>query len=225
MCGRYTLTKSPAEAFKNAKVDHVPHLSARYNIAPGQQICAVIRDPEANNRKMARLLEWGLIPSWTKERLPGRALINARAETIGEKASFRDAVRYRRCLIPADGYFEWRQNPDATKTPCYIRMIDARVFFFAGIWESWLGPGEEAVDSCAIITTGTCKLLKSIHQRMPVILEADKAVAWMNMNICKPGDLQHLMSAFPDDQMTFYPVSPSVNSPRNDNPDCIRQAE
>lgn len=225
MCGRYTLTKSPEEALHLAGVDHTPDTPPRYNIAPGQQIYAVIRDPEINNRKMVRLLEWGLIPSWTKQRLPGRAMINARAETVGEKPSFRDAVRYRRCLIPADGYYEWKGSSAGSKTPCYITMKDSRVFFLAGIWESWLGPGEEAVDSCAIITTTANDSLASVHQRMPVILEAEKAIDWMDMNIFRSDALQTMLSPFNSSEMTFHPVSSLVNSPRNDHPDCIISVE
>ena len=218
MCGRFTLTadaKKLAESF----VDFTPPREnpPRYNIAPSQPVAVVAN---TGNNKIDFFV-WGLIPSWAKDPKIGNNLINARSETLAEKPSFRTAYRRRRCLILTDGFYEWRKNPDKTKTPMYIQLESREPFAFAGLWEQWVSPHGDEILSCTIITTQPNQFMAQIHNRMPVILPPQAYAQWLDPAEQKPDILQPLLKPYPAEEMTAYPVSTQVNNPRNNAPDCI----
>jgi putative SOS response-associated peptidase YedK len=200
-------------------------MSPRYNIAP-TQLVAVIAN---NGKNMLEFYRWGLIPSWAKDSKAGSRMINARAETLAEKPAFRTAFKRRRCLIPADGFYEWRlpaKNADApgrkTKTPIYLRLKSGEPFAFAGLWETWQPEGGEPVLSCTIITTTPNSLVEKIHDRMPVILKPEAYEQWLAQGEQAPEKLARLLKPYPASGMTAYAVSPLVNSPAVDTPEIIR---
>ncbi len=219
MCGRFTLTIDPLhlqEAFPWAVIPD--NLVPRFNIAPSQPV-AVIPNTGDNTLSMYR---WGLIPSWSKDVSIGERMINARSETLAEKPSFRNAYRRRRCLILADGFFEWKQSPSMkTKQPIYIKLKAAQPFAFAGLWELWSAPDGSEIHSCTIITTQPNSLLEPIHNRMPVILSPKSYNMWLTINDMLPTQLNELLVSYPADEMIAYPVSKLVNSPQNDSPELI----
>ncbi len=220
MCGRFTLTISPEElAAAFPWLSLPPGASAapgRYNIAPGQPVAVVAND---DDRRLDYFL-WGLVPFWSKD--PRRGFINARAESLAEKPSFKAAYRYRRCLIFADGFYEWRRLPGKkTKQPYYIHLKDSRPFAFAGLWERWQSPDGSELLTCAIITTQANELLRPIHNRMPVILPENAYAQWLAPGEGDPARLQPLLRPYPPDQIEAYPVATLVNSPTNDAPECI----
>ncbi len=214
-------------------------LPLRFNIAPSQPVAAIRimpcdqtmaaeEDMAASNKaapdKRRRLsaLRWGLIPSWAKDQSIGYKLINARSETIDTKPSFRSAFRHRRCLILADGYYEWQKAASsARKQPYYIRMLDDSPFALAGLWESWPAGDGSTLESCTIITTEANELTQSIHPRMPVILAPADHAIWLDPTLEKAAGVKELLRPFPSDLMTSFPVSTLVNSPRHDTPECI----
>ena len=219
MCGRFTLIR--LSDFTNLfpwilPPDSPP--SPRYNIAPAQPVAVVPNKP----RPKVEFMHWGLIPSWAKDPAIGNRMINARAETLAEKPSFRTALRRRRCLIPADGFYEWRKDPGGkTKTPMFIRLKSGRPFAFAGLWDIWHDPGGSAVTSFTIITTTPNELMKTIHDRMPVILPEDHYRQWLAPGEAAAEDLQELLAPYPTDQMSAVAVSRAVNNPGHDARDCI----
>jgi putative SOS response-associated peptidase YedK len=222
MCGRYTLAESPRKLAKRFAVPETPDLpfdGQRYNIAPTQQV-PIVRQRD-NAREMV-LAKWGLIPSWAKDMKIGNQLINARADTVATKPSFRSAFKARRCLIPADGFYEWQKTQDG-KQPVYIRMKDKEPFAFAGLWERWRPEEGEAVESCTIITTDANELMGPTHNRMPVILAPSDYATWLKMDE-KPEMLTALLKPFPPDQMEAYPISKLVNNPRNQGEKLIEPA-
>lgn len=209
----------------------------RYNIAPTQEILAVRVDAEKGEREAA-MLRWGLVPAWSKEAqggLPetgGPPMINARGESIAEKPSFRTAFRRRRCLIPADGFYEWQKIAGSTssksgkKQPYFIHYRDDRPFAFAGIWESWrakaqASPDALTLESCTIVTTSATKALESIHDRMPVILEPGDHALWLDPTVQDPAAVQHLVAPNDDKAIVAEPVSTHVNRVANDDPRCV----
>jgi putative SOS response-associated peptidase YedK len=198
----------------------------RYNIAPTQEILAVRVEP-ANGEREPAMLRWGLIPSWSKGPQTGAPMINARGETIAEKPSFRTAVRRRRCLVPADGFYEWQKTAGSTKKqPYYIHYRDDRPFAFAGLWESWKATAQASADvltinSCTIVTTSATKALESIHDRMPVILEPGDHALWLDPTVQDPAVIQHLIAPNDDNAIIAEPVSTHVNRVANDDPRCI----
>jgi putative SOS response-associated peptidase YedK len=219
MCGRFTLTadqKKLAESF--AGVDIPAGLTARYNIAPSQPVAVI-----ANNRpETLEFFQWGLIPSWAKDPAIGNKMINARGETLPEKPSFKTAYKRRRCLIPADGFFEWRKNPGSkSKTPMYIQVNEGQPFALAGLWESWQGPDGSNILSCTIITTAPNDFMADIHNRMPVILPPEAYALWLDPAERSPADLDPLLKPYPAELMSAYPVSTIVNNPRNETAECI----
>ena len=222
MCGRYSL-KTPADILaKHFQLAQVPPGKPRYNIAPSQLVVTV-KVPVHQNEREIGLARWGLIPSWAKDPSIGNRMIIARAETVSEKPAFRDAFARSRCLIPADGYYEWRRQGrmGQRKQPFYIRMRDARLFAFAGLWERWMGPDGKAVETCAILTTEPNAALKEIHDRMPVILDPKDYGQWLDPSIRQAALLQPLLCPYHDDALTAYPVSPHVNDPSHDDAACI----
>lgn len=220
MCGRFTLIADPNQLREIFPWVNIPfQLKPRYNIAPSQP-AAVIPNDGTNNLDF---FIFGLIPSWTKDTNKIYKMINARAETIDQKPSFRNAFKRRRCLIPVSGFFEWQKQEKASrKQPYYIRMKNNKPFAIAGIWEEWNAPDGSIVKSFAIITTQPNKLLRDIHNRMPVILPPDKWEQWMDTAEISPQVLKPLLKPYPSDQMLTYSVSTSVNRPENDHPECIQ---
>jgi putative SOS response-associated peptidase YedK len=219
MCGRFTLTVKKAELESAFPGVTIPQgMAPRYNIAPTQPV-AVIPN---NGLNRLDFFVWGLIPSWAKDPEIGNRLINARAETLAEKPSFRTAFRRRRCLIPADGFYEWRQEPgQKAKTPMYIRLASGKPFAFAGLWDLWNSPDGSEIYSCTIITTTPNSFMESIHNRMPVILPEEAYSQWLETGEVAPERLQGLLRPYPAEEMTAYPVSRSVNSPANESAECI----
>ena len=217
MCGRFTLSQS-AEAIASVfQLNQVPTLEPRYNIAPTQPVATVLQT-SARERQF-QLLRWGLIPAWAKDATMGSRLINARAETVAEKPSFRSAFRHRRCLVIADGFYEWRRQ-DGKKQPFYFRMQNQQPFAFAGLWEHWQDPKGEAINSCTILTTEANELLQQIHERMPVILNPKDYDMWLDPTM-QIEQLQQLLQPYSSAVMTSYPVSTKVNKPTNDTPELI----
>jgi putative SOS response-associated peptidase YedK len=222
MCGRFTLTVDPDQLREAMPWLEIPSgLRPRYNIAPSQPIAVVANNAE--NR--LDFFAWGLIPSWAKDTQIGNRMINARAETLSDKPSFRNAYRRKRCLILADGFYEWKaevKDGKQIKIPMYIRMMDGRPFAFAGLWDLWNSTDGSQIYSATIITTEPNEILKPIHNRMPVILPAETYPTWLTPSEMAAEKLQHLLKPYPPDLMTFYPVSRRVNDPANDNPDVIQ---
>lgn len=215
MCGRFVRARAAETYGDFFGVPNVPKLFASFNIAPTQQVLALrIQD----NAKAWAALRWGLIPSWAQDKK--RPLINARAETVGERPTFRDAFKKRRCLIVADGYYEWQATGKKAKQPYYFCLNDDRPFAFAGLWETWAKDGE-SMESCAIVTTKANDLGRPIHDRMPVILRDNEADAWIDPVVEEPKMLATLLRAFPAGLMTCYAVGPAVGNVRNNSPACV----
>ena len=223
MCGRFTLTTDPQQLRLGFPWLSVPdEITPRFNIAPTQPVAVVPND----GKNRLDFFTWGLIPSWAKDPSIGNRMINARAETLQEKPSFRTAFRRRRCLILADGFFEWRQDPgQKIKTPMYIRLKSEKPFALAGLWEIWNAPDGSQILSCTIITTEPNELMQPIHNRMPVILPESAYSAWLSPQEGDVSALQPLLTPYPAEAMLAYPISRLVNSPDNDVPEVIRPAE
>lgn len=222
MCGRFSLWLELTDLVKAFPGFLFPdEMKPRYNIAPTQPVAVVTNTPERG----VEFFRWGLIPFWAKDPSIGSRMINARSETVAEKPSFKAAFRRRRCLILADGFYEWQKVPGSQKkTPMYIHMADGHPFAFAGLWELWQ-PDTTPVLSCTILTTTPNELLQPIHNRMPVILPEDAYEFWLSAPELEKRKLQTYLRPFPSEAMVAYPVSPYVNSPANEGPDCIvRQA-
>ncbi|NEO95768.1 MAG: SOS response-associated peptidase [Moorea sp. SIO3G5] len=223
MCGRFTLTTIGVSLARALNLDDVPTQEARYNIAPTQLVATVL-NPSNDSERQWQLLRWGLIPSWAKDIKIGAKLINARAETVAEKPAFRSAFRRRRCLVVADGFYEWRRK-DGKKQPLYFQIKDKRPFAFAGLWERWKNPAGEIIASCTIITTVANDLISPIHDRMPVILEPSDYDLWLHDQVSQRELLQPLLIPYDAQKMSVYPVSTTVNNVRNNSPDCIIPVE
>ena len=211
MCGRFTLHSKDRIKFKTVTALDLS-FEVRYNIAPGQQILAIA---DFGNGIEGRMLTWGLIPSWSTD---GKGFINARAETLEERPSFSESFRWRRCLIPANGFFEW-QRKGREKRPFYIYPLDDNRVMFAGIWDMWRTRGEP-ITSCAIITTAANKLVSELHHRMPAILPNDLHEAWLDRRTNRV-ELLPMLAPYPSEQMKAHPVSSSLNSPDYDSPDLL----
>ncbi|MBD1831417.1 SOS response-associated peptidase [Cyanobacteria bacterium FACHB-472] len=219
MCGRFSQSKSAETIAQVFQVNNVPPLTPRYNIAPTQQIQTILQNAEQSEREF-KMLHWGLIPSWAKDSKMGARMINARAETVTEKPSFRAAFKQRRCLILADGFYEWQQQ-EKNKQPFYFRMNDEHPFAFAGLWEHWKSGDGEVIDSCTILTTEPNDLMRPVHNRMPVIIEPKDYDLWLDTEVKKPELLQPLLRSYSAEEMTAYPVSTKVNKPVNDSAELI----
>jgi len=219
MCGRFTLTVDPADLQDNFGHYNFPsRFAPRFNIAPTQPVLAIPND----GKNKADFFVWGLIPSWAKDPSIGNRLINARGETLAEKPSFRGGYKYKRCLILADGFYEWKQQPGTkTKVPHFIHMKDRQPFAFAGLWDEWLGSDGSQVRSCTIITTEPNELMATLHDRMPVILPSDTYTQWLDTTPQTPESLQPLLKPYPTEGMAAYPVSTLVNNPKNDRAECV----
>lgn len=222
MCGRYTLAvQLDLIADRFACVAEFAQVTPRYNIAPGQMALAVVQEDD----RRLRMMKWGLVPSWAKEQSIGYKMINARAETLHEKPSFRKALEQRRCIIPADGFYEWKKEPDGRgKTPMRIILKDRSLFGLAGLWDRWMSPEGQELQTYTIVTTTPNELVARVHNRMPVILDSAAEERWLSTRGLDPHYLAELLRPFPSDQMEMYPVSRAVNNPRTDTPDCIALA-
>jgi putative SOS response-associated peptidase YedK len=219
MCGRFTLTVDPAQAQENFNNFTFPEKFApRFNIAPTQPILAIPNDEKFT----ADFFIWGLIPMWAKDPSIGNRLINARAETLAEKPSFRGSLKYKRCLILADGFYEWKSSDGKkSKTPFFIHMKDRKPFAFAGLWDSWNSPEGSQLKTCTIITTEPNELMSLLHNRMPVILHPRDYDKWLDPSSQTPDQLIPLLKPFPAEMMDAYPVTPLVNKPANDTPELV----
>lgn len=220
MCGRYTAAADPKTFAEQFDVEWTaPFHPPRYNAAPTQLLPVVLNE----DRRRIQLLRWGLIPSWAKDESIGNRMINARAETLAEKPSFRAALKRRRCLVLADGFYEWRKI-GREKTPMRIMLASKAPFAFAGLWEQWTSPAGETLRTFTIVTTSANELLATIHDRMPVILRPGDTAAWLDestsvanaLSLCKP---------YPTAELSAYPVSSRVNSPRVDDASLIEPAD
>ncbi len=223
MCGRFTLTADPA-ALQSAFpwITIPPEISPRYNIAPTQPVAVI---PNDGQNRMDYFV-WGLIPFWAKDPKIGNRMINARSETLAEKPSFKNAYKRRRCLILADGFYEWQRRPGSkTKVPYYIRLESGEPFAFAGLWEEWHSPDGSEIKSCTIITTEPNSLVARVHNRMPVIMAPAGYEDWLDPGERSPESLNELLGPFPALEMMAYPISRKVNSPANDSPDVIEPVE
>jgi putative SOS response-associated peptidase YedK len=217
MCGRFTFAISPELLAEIFGVTILEGLPKSYNIAPTQQVIT-IRSNGSGNR--AAFMRWGLVPSWAKDTSIGSRMINARSETAHEKPAFRTAIRFRRCIIPASGFFEWIEE-GGKKQPLYIRMKNDSIMALAGIWDHWKNPEGERQDTCSILTTTSNRLIQTIHDRMPVILHPEEYDLWLDREVTEPEKLLFLYQPYPPDLMEMHEVSPLVNNVRNDSPACI----
>jgi putative SOS response-associated peptidase YedK len=219
MCGRFTLAIDPADLQDSFPEFTFPsQITPRYNIAPTQPILVLPND----GTKKADFFTWGLIPSWAKDPVIGSRLINARAETLAEKPSFRSAYKYRRCIIFADGFFEWQSIPGKTgKVPNLIRLKSGKPFALAGLWERWQSPDGSEIKSATIITTTPNELMAPIHDRMPVILPSHAYTRWLGVSPQFPVDLKDLLVPFPAGEMRAFHVKTLVNNPGEDRPEMV----
>ena len=222
MCGRYTQVRSWRELVDLYKITETAtplNLAARYNIAPTQDVPVVRNGPDGRGRELVSL-RWGLVPSWAKDIDIASRLINARAETVAEKPSFRDAYKQRRCLIPADGFYEWQKQSQGPKQPYYITSADGGPLTFAGLWERWEKAADgRPVETCTIITTEANERLKPIHHRLPVVLIADSHDAWLGVEGQR--NVAALLEPVSSGALEAIPVSTHVNNTRNDDPRCV----
>jgi putative SOS response-associated peptidase YedK len=225
MCGRFTLRVAASVIAEQFAVLDMPPFAARFNIATTQLVPVVRMRPDQGEpwRELV-WLRWGLIPSWATDPAIGGRLINARAETAATKPAFRAALRRRRCLVVADGFYEWQRSGRA-KQPYFIHLRDDRPFAFAGLWDAWEGPDQALLETCTLLTTEANPIVRPIHDRMPVILPAESHTAWIDPTIEEPKRLTSLLVPYPADQMVAYPVGTLVNSPRHEAADCIKPAQ
>lgn len=220
MCGRYELHTHPAAIALDFGIGTIPALVPRYNIAP-MQLVPVVRRSQAGPRELVAM-RWGLVPRWAKDPAIGARMINARSETIAEKPSFRTAYRRHRCLLPADGFYEWKAGAAGTRQPIHIGMKDGGLFAFAGLAERWLSPVGEVLDTCTIVTTQANALLSPLHDRMPVIVAAPDYERWLDVAHV---DVADLFAPFPAAAMLWYPVSTRVNSVRNEDASLVERVD
>lgn len=218
MCGRYSLAISIEKLIEYFDVEHLSELKPHYNIAPSQPILVVRMN---NHQKAFAFMRWGFIPAWLKEENISSQWINARAETLTEKPMFRHAFKHKRCLIPADGFFEW-QVKNKYKQPYYIRKKNREPFAMAGIWERWESKEGRVIESCAIITTEANQELQPIHHRMPVVLEPEQFNLWLNPDNVETDKLQSLLTPSTANKLDIYAVGSYVNKPTHDTEECIK---
>jgi putative SOS response-associated peptidase YedK len=222
MCGRFTLFADFNEIIDRFAIEAALEeelYNPSYNVAPSHSVLSVINDGQKNR---LGYLKWGLIPSWAKDEKMGFKLMNARAETLLDKPSFRDAFKKRRCLIIADSFYEWKRSDHKTKIPMRIKLKNNQLFAMAGLWERWRAPAGNMVYSCSVITTSPNKLMEDIHDRMPVILTPEDEKVWVNPNTKDLSHLNQLLKPLPEDLMEAYEVSQLVNSPKNNSPNLIQ---
>ena len=219
MCGRYTLaTPNPGEVRGRFPIGETVDVRRRYNVAPGDEVLAVTTDKEGRPR--GQLLRWGLVPSWAKQPDTGLKMINARVETVGERPAYRRAFERYRCLIVADGFYEWRRLPTGPKQAFHIARADGGLFAFAGLWSIWHGEDGQTLRTCTILTTAANTAIAPLHDRMPVILAPEAESAWLEP-ADSPERLRRLLGGLDPDDTGLRPVGPAVNDARYDGPDCL----
>jgi len=223
VCGRYTLAYEDFQFMLDyygitdgGGFSYPP----RYNIAPGQNVPAVVHDGQ---RRRIGLLRWGLVPSWAKDDKIGYKMINARAETLMAKSTFKPLLARKRCLIPADGFFEWKKLPDGRKQAMRIILKSQKLFSLAGLYDTWRTPSGDRLSTCTIITVGANSLMEPIHNRMPAILRRDEEDMWIDKGVVNPESLMPLLRSFDAADMEAYPVPALVGSANNDSPECIQR--
>ena len=222
MCGRYTLTSpNPAEVRARFPIGEAVEVRRRYNVAPGDEVLAVTTDRDGNPR--GELLRWGLVPSWAKQPSTGLKMINARVETVAERPAFRRAFERYRCLIIADGFYEWRRLPSGPKQAFHITRAAAGPFAFAGLWSIWYGPDDQKLRTCTILTTAASSAIAPLHDRMPVILAPDAESVWLEPSE-EPARLHELLAGLDPTETALRPVGPAVNDARYDGPECLAPA-
>ncbi|WP_404328999.1 SOS response-associated peptidase [Mesobacillus maritimus] len=222
MCGRFTLTATFEQLIDRFDIESFlldEDYSPNYNVAPSQSVIAVLNNGSIN--KMG-YLKWGLIPPWAEDPKIGYKMINARAETLAEKPSYRNAYRSKRCLIVADSFYEWKRGNQNKKTPIRIKLKTDDLFAMAGLWEKWTSPDGQSVFSCTVVTTSANELVHDIHERMPVILKPDDEKVWLNPK-SNPIELNHLLKPLDKELMEAYEVSSLVNSPKNNSVELIQK--
>ena len=217
MCGRYTLTSAPEAIRALFRYAEQPNFPPRYNIAPTQPV-AIVRMVEG--KRQFALVRWGLLPSWVKDPKTFSLLINARGESVLGKPAFRAAMKYRRCLIPADGFYEW-QKAGERKRPFFVRAKSGGPLAFAGLWETWTGPNGEELETAAIVTTRASRALSPIHERMPVVVPPEAYDLWLDCAHVDAETAAALIAPAPDDLLEAYEISTAVNRVANDNPRLI----
>lgn len=220
MCGRYTITVTLEELMVRYMIDEttVPFHRPKYNVAPGQQVLAVIRDSGGKNRLGE--LKWGLVPPWADDVKVGYMMINARSETAASKPAFKGPLQRKRCILPADGFYEWQKTARG-KQPMRITLKTRSVFSLAGLYETWTSPNGEKLSTCTILTTHPNEVVSPIHDRMPVILKPEHEDVWLDREQQDVPYLMSLLQPFPSDQLEAYPVAASVGNVRNDDPSLI----
>ncbi len=222
MCGRYTLAApSPADVRVRFPIGESVEVRRRYNVAPGDSVLAVTSDREGAPR--GELLRWGLVPSWADSPATGLKMINARLETVASRPAFRRAFQRYRCLIVADGFYEWRQQPGGPKLPFHITRVDGAPFAFAGLWAVWRGPHGERLRSCTILTTAPNSAVAPLHDRMPVILSSQGERPWLDP-LSRVEALPDLLSGLPAAETSLRAVGLAVNDAHYDGPECLAPA-
>ncbi len=224
MCGRFIFMSPGPMVAEHFQLDETPSIEPRYNIAPSQSVAAVRIDRDSGRRRL-RMLRWGLVPSWAKDINIGYKMINARSETLSEKPAFRTAFKRRRCLIPANGFYEWIRSGTTKKTPHLIRLSDEALFAFAGLWEVWKPPDGDSIESCTILTTSANELVQRIHDRMPVIVRPENYELRLDVKTAASEEIRPLLAPYPASEMIAFQVSPRVNKTANDDPELIKPME
>ncbi len=223
MCGRFTLATSAQQVAEHFGLAEVPELSPRYNIAPTQSV-AIVRRPGDGEAPVLEFRRWGLIPSWAKDPGIGSRMINARLETAAEKPAFRAAFRRRRCLVPADGFYEWQPHPKRRR-PHHVRLTEGELFGLAGLFEAWKSPEGETIESCTLLTTAAIAALRTLHDRMPILVDPEHYGGWLDPDLLDPEAIRSLTHSNLSDRLHFHPVGFHVNNPRNDDRICIEPTE
>lgn len=221
MCGRFTAAKKADEIAKTfgLKAGKVPPIAPQYNVSPSSPVLGLYAQ---GREKRLDYFTWGLVPVWAKDPLIGSRMINARAETVLEKPSFRGPFKNSRCLVVADGFYEWKRTGQA-KQPYFVHLKSGDPFGFAGLWSHWTGPDGSEIKSCAILTTAPNALMRPIHDRMPVILPREHIDEWLDHDCFESVRLAGLLKPYPDEALEAYPVGTFVNSPSNDSPKCVER--
>jgi len=222
LCGRFLLVSSSKELAEQFELDETPEIRPRYNVAPSQEIAAIRlqHGPQANRRELI-FLKWGLIPSWSKDPSISQRLINARCETVESKPAFRSSFKKRRILIPANGFYEWQGTQSGARQPYLISFEKFGLLAFAGIYDEWKSPSGDVTRSCAIITTHSNDLIKSVHDRMPVVVPTKDYGVWLESTDTASEDFRNLLRPLSDDSFRITQVGMKVNRPDYDEPDCI----
>ena len=218
MCGRFRQTRSQKQLEERFQAENEVEDVPRFNIAPTQPVVTV-RQEKGKTSRLLSTMRWGLIPSWAKDMSHGHHAVNARSETVTTKLSFRESIRYKRCLIPADGFYEWKKT-GTVRQPYLFEVGDGELFAFAGLWDEWKNPQGEIIESCTILTTAPNTLLADIHNRMPVILATAHYDHWLDPSMQDVATAASLLKPFDANLMKRYPVSTRVNSVANDDPEC-----